>query len=118
MAVDEARSNRALARRYARAPRGQRAYGHGPRNHGPNLSGIGAVGLRGVVASFSVGGAGGTEAGNVLAPRGLSPALQPGEGVLLDTLNVPHASQIEAAVRHAHGSVRFLPPDFSGPLPD
>jgi transposase len=32
--VDETSLHTALTRRYARAPRGQRAYGHVPRNHG------------------------------------------------------------------------------------
>jgi hypothetical protein len=40
--IDETSLNTAMTRRYARAPRGQRAYGSVPRNHGRNLSVIGA----------------------------------------------------------------------------
>lgn len=114
--VDETSVNIAMARRYARAPRGQRAYGRVPRNHGQNLSVIGAVGLRGVVASLSVEGAVDTIAFDVFVHRVLVPALQPGDVVLLDNLKVHHASQIETAVHKAHGTVVFLPPyspDFS-----
>ena len=39
--VDETSTHTAMTRRYARAPRGARAYGSVPRNHGPNLSLIG-----------------------------------------------------------------------------
>jgi len=114
--VDETSINIAMARRYARAPRGQRAYGRVPRNHGSNLSVIGAVGLRGVVASLSVAGAVDTIAFDVFVHRVLLPALQPGDVVLLDNLKVHPASQIETAVRQAQGAVLFLPPyspDFS-----
>lgn len=114
--VDETSVHLALTRRYGRAPRGQRAYGRVPRNHGQNVSVIGAVGLRGVVASFSVAGAVDTLAFDVFVHRVLVPALQPGDVVLLDNLRVHHASQIESAVHHAHGEVVFLPPyspDFS-----
>src|SRR5262245_62035797 len=46
--VDETSTHTAMTRRYARAPRGQRAYGAVPRNRGPNLSLIGALGIRGM----------------------------------------------------------------------
>lgn len=40
--VDETSTSIAMTRAYARAPRGQRAYGAVARNHGQNLSVIGA----------------------------------------------------------------------------
>lgn len=114
--VDETSIHTALTRRYARAPRGQRAYGSVPRNHGRNLSVIGALGLNGMVATMSVEGAVDTAIFNVFVHQVLVPALQPGDVVLLDNLSVHHASGIEQAVGAVHGLVRFLPPyspDFS-----
>jgi transposase len=114
--VDETSLNTAMTRRYARAPRGQRAYGSVPRNHGRNLSVIGALGLQGMVATMSLEGAVDTEVFDLFVHRVLVPALRPGDVVLLDNLSVHHASDIEQAVQAAKGQVLFLPsysPDFS-----
>ena len=114
--VDETSTHTAMTRRYARAPRGQRAYGRVPRNHGANLSVIGALGLRGMIATMSVDGAVDTEIFNIFVHQVLVPALQPGDVVLLDNLTVHHASTIEQAVSVGGGTVVFLPsysPDFS-----
>ena len=105
-----------MPRRYARAPRGQRAYGAVPRNHGRNLSVLGALGLKGMGATLRVEGAVDTDVFDAFVRHVLVPALRPGDIVLLDNLNVPHASCIESAVRAAQGQVIFLPsysPDFS-----
>lgn len=114
--VDETSTNLARTRSYARAPRGQRVYGTVPRNHGPNVSVIGALGLQGMVAALSVEGAVDTDVFDVFVRQVLVPALRPGDVVLLDNLNVHHASCIEEAVQAAQGRVIFLPsysPDFS-----
>jgi len=114
--VDEASTHTAMTRRYARAPRGERAYGRVPRNHGQNLSVIGALGLRGMTATMSVEGAVDTEVFNVFVTQILVPTLQPGDVVLLDNLKVHQVSNIEQAVNAAGAEVIFLPaysPDFS-----
>ena len=114
--VDEASTTTAMTRRYARAPRGERAYGRVPRNHGQNLSGIGALGGRGMVATLRVEGAVETEIFEVLVTEVLTPALRPGDSVLLDNLQGQRASDLEPAVSSAGGEVSFLPsysPDFS-----
>lgn len=114
--VDETSPSGAMTRRYARAPRGQRAVGAVARTHGQNLSVIGALGLQGMVAALSIEGAVDTDVFAVFVRRVLVPALRPGEVVLWDNLHVPHASCIEQAVRAAQGQVIFLPsysPDFS-----
>ncbi len=116
LCVDEASTNTALTRRSARAPRGERAYGRGPRNHGQNLSVIGARGGRGMGATMRVEGAVDTAVFAVCVPAVLAPALRPGASVLLDNLQVHRASDIEQAGSSAGGAVIFLPassPDFS-----
>jgi len=114
--VDETSTSLAMTRAYARAPRGQRAVGAVPRNHGQKVSVSGALGWRGMVAALRVEGAVDTAVFEVFVRQVLLPALRPGDTVLLDNLHVPHASCIEQAVRAAHGQVIFLPsysPDFS-----
>lgn len=114
--VDETSTHVAMTRRYARAPRGPRAYGRVPRNRGANLSVSGALGLRGRIATMSVDGAVDTAIFNIFVTQILLPVLHPGDGVVLDNLSVHHASLIEQAVRTGGGTVLFLPPyspDFS-----
>lgn len=108
--VDETSTNLAMTRRYARAPRGQRAYGAVPRNRGQKLSVIGALGLRGMVAALRVEGTVDTDVFDVFVRRVLVLALRPGDIVLLDNLSVHPASCITHAVQTAHGHVIFLPP--------
>jgi hypothetical protein len=108
--VDETSTHIALTRRYARAPRGERAYGSVPRTQGPNLSGIGALGLRGMVATMSVEGAGDTAAFEAFVEQGWVPALPPGAVVFLDNLTVHQVSNIKQAVSTVGGEVIFLPP--------
>jgi len=52
--VDESGTNIALAPLFARAPKGERAYGKAPRNWGKNITLIGALRAEGVGATMSV----------------------------------------------------------------
>ena len=54
--LDETGTHIDLARLYAWAPRGQRAYATKPRNRGRALTLIGALGQEGIVATMSVEG--------------------------------------------------------------
>jgi len=81
-----------------------------------HLSLIGALGLRGMVATMSVEGAVDTDAFEAFVEQVLVPTLQPGDIVLLDNLKVHRVSNIEQVVRAVGGEVIFLPPyspDFS-----
>lgn len=55
--VDECSTNIALTRLYARAPRGERAFGKAPRNWGKNVTLIASLSTEGVRAAMSVEGA-------------------------------------------------------------
>ena len=114
--VDEAGTHLAMTRRCARALRGQRATGSVPRNHGPILSIIGALGLRGLVAALSLEGAVDTAAFETFVTELLVPRLAPHDIVLLDHLKVHHASDIERAAATVKARVIWLPaysPDLS-----
>ena len=52
--LDEAGVNLALIRLYARAAKGQRARGTRPHKRGKNVSMIGAIALRGIIASINL----------------------------------------------------------------
>lgn len=57
MFVDECSTNIALSGLYARAPRGERAYGQAPRNWGKNVTLIASLSTEGLGAAMSVEGA-------------------------------------------------------------
>jgi DDE superfamily endonuclease len=82
--VDGCGSTRALPPLYARAPRGQRAYGAAPRNWGKNTTLIAGLALSGIQAPFILEGAGDTLAFEVYVEQVLAPTLKP---CLLYTFN-------------------------------
>ena len=102
--------------RYGRAPRGQRVVGAVPRNHGPNVTLLAAMGSAGITAAMTMTGA--TD-GAVLAlfvERILIPALRPGQIVVWDNLSVHKNGKVRQRIEAAGCQLRFLPaysPDFS-----
>lgn len=105
-----------MTTRYGRAPRGQRVVGSAPRNHGPNVTLLAAMGTDGITAAMTMTGA--TD-GTVLAlfvERILVPALRPGQTVIWDNLSVHKNQDRRQAIEAAGRQLRFLPaysPDFS-----
>lgn len=99
--IDETAVNTAMTRRYGRAPRGERVHDSAPRNYGTHTSVIGAMGLRGLVATLTVEGAVDTLCFDAYAEQVLAPRLRPGDVVVLDNLTAHRASRIEevAALR-------------------
>lgn len=57
MFVDECSTNIAPTRLYAKAPKGERAYGKVPRNWGKNVTLMASMSTQGMEASMSVEGA-------------------------------------------------------------
>lgn len=115
--VDETGVNTAMARRYARAPSGERARDSVARNYGAQTSVIGALGLgRGIVAAMTVEGALATRCFDAYIERVLAPVLQRGDVVVLDNLGAHRASRIEQVACERGAQVLWLPsysPDFS-----
>jgi transposase len=114
--VDESAVNTAMTRRFGRAPRGERAVDAAPRNYGAHTSVIGAVGLRGLVATLTVEGAVDTLCFDAYAERVLGPQLRRGDVVVLDNLGAHRASRIEeVAAKHGAQVLWLTPysPDFS-----
>ncbi len=114
--VDESSTNTAMTRRYARSPRGERAYGSAPRNYGKSTTLIAALTIKGLGAAMTLEGAMDTEAFIAYPRELLCPSLRPGQVVVLDNLNVHKSEKARALVEEAGCEILFLPsysPDFS-----
>jgi transposase len=114
--VDETSTHTALRRRRARAPRGQRAVGHVPRNHGPNVTLLAALTPAGVGPALAITGAVDGAAFALYAERLLAPTLRPGQIVVLDNLRAHKCADARTAVEAAGARLLFLPvysPDFN-----
>ncbi len=84
--IDEAGSNIAMTREYARAPRGMRAHGCVPRNRGEVTTMLGALDLHGVRAMTTVEGATDAEVFETFLKRVLLRKLKPGDIAVLDNV--------------------------------
>jgi DDE superfamily endonuclease len=89
--VDESSTNVALAPRYARAHKGERAHGKAPRNRGKNVTLISSITLSGMGPSMSIEGSSDTESFGLYAREILAPRLDAGQIVLMDNLSQRHS---------------------------
>ncbi len=114
--VDETGTNTAMTPRTARAPRGERAVGSAPRNHGPNVTLLAALTPDGVGPALALPGALDGAAFALYAERALAPSLRPGQVVILDNLSAHKHDDARKAVEAAGCRLLFLPaysPDFN-----
>jgi transposase len=114
--VDEMGSNPALTPPYARAPKGQRAYGTVPRNHGKNTTLVAALTPAGIGPALTLQGAVDTPAFVAYVREILGPALRPGQIVVLDNLSCHTDPQVRQLVEERGAQVLYLPaysPDLS-----
>jgi transposase len=116
MFIDESGFNLAMTPLYARAPKGQRAYGQIPKNRGENSSLIAALSLdEGVSAAMTLEGAVDGIAFKVYVQRVLAPRLRPGQIVVLDNLQV-HKNQAVREMIEARGCELLFLPSYSPDL--
>lgn len=105
-----------MTRHRARAPRGERAIGHVPRNHGPNTTLLAALTPRGIGPALSITGSVTGNAFTAYAQRVLAPSLSPGQVVVLDNLSAHKQAAARLAVEATGARLLFLPaysPDFN-----
>ncbi len=107
--VDEFGSNTALARAYARAPRGWRTYDSLPRNRGPNTTVIASLTLQGMGACMQMEGAVDTAAFEVYVEQLLAPTLRAGQVVVMDNLGAHKGDRVRELVEARGARVLFLP---------
>jgi transposase len=114
--VDECGSNIALTPLYARAPKGQRAYGSVPRNRGKNMTLIAALSVQGMTASMILDGSANSAAFEVYMEQILAPSLTTGQIVVMDNLSIHKGAKVRSAIEARGCQLLFLPsysPDLS-----
>lgn len=114
--VDETGTHTRMTPLYARAPRGERAYGHVPRNHTRNTTLIAALTLEGLDAPMVLEGAMDRAAFVAWLTHFLLPTLAPGQVVVMDNLSVHKGGQVRQIIEGAACELVYLPaysPDFT-----
>jgi transposase len=114
--IDECGVNLAMHRRYARAPRGERAVGVVPRNWKSNTTIMGALSCEGIQAVMTLEGATDRLAFEAFVEQILVPSLRPGQIVILDNLSAHKSSKAQQLIEEAGCRMEFLPaysPDFN-----
>lgn len=114
--VDESGATIAMTRRYARSPRGERAYGSVPRNYGTSTSILTALTMEGLGAVMTVEGAVDRPVFVVYVEDVLCPSLRPGQVVVMDNLSAHKGEEVRRPIEAVGSSLIFLPsysPDFS-----
>jgi transposase len=108
--LDECGVNTTMHRRYARAPRGQRAIGIVPRNWKHSTTILGALSPQGIQAVMSLEGPTDRLAFDAFIEQVLLPTLRPGQIVILDNLSAHKSPKAQALVEAAGCQWHFLPP--------
>jgi transposase len=108
--IDEAGVNLAMARFRARAVRGRRAHGKRPHQRGKNVSIIGAIGLKGVIAQLPLLGAVDGLLFEAFIAQKLLPKLWKGACVILDNCSIHKGAAVVKLIQQAGATVIFLPP--------
>lgn len=115
MFVDETGSHLGLTRRYARAPRGERAHGCVPRNRGRTRTTVGSVTLTGMGPGLQVEGGISTAGFEAYVAQLLAPTLCPGRIVVMDNLR-QHLGARTRELIEARGAELWLLPAYSPDL--
>jgi transposase len=108
--IDESGVNLALTRLFARAPKGQRAYGKRPQKRGENVSLIGAISLNGVVTQINLIGTVDGLTFEAFIAQKLVPQLWVGACVVMDNCSIHKGKEIESLINQAGARLIYLPP--------
>jgi len=114
--IDECGSNINLAPRYARAPKGERAYVQVPRNTLENTTLIASMTASGLGPAMTLAGATDRAAFEAYVERVLAPCLTPGQVVVLDNLSAHKGRRVQTLIEDRGCRLWFLPsysPDLS-----
>ena len=108
--IDESGVNLAMVRLYARSLRGSRARGERPHRRGKNVSIIGAISVKEVVASVNLLGATDGVTFEAFIVQRLVPKLWKGACVVMDNYSIHKGKEVEKAVQAVGAKVICLPP--------
>ncbi len=107
--VDESGTQTNMTPRYSRAPRGQRAYGAAPRDHGKNTTLIAALSTQGMGAAMTLEGAADADAFVAYLTDVLVPTLVPGQIVVMDNLSVHKDKRVAPLIAGVGCRLVYLP---------
>jgi transposase len=99
-----------MARRYGRAPRGQRALGTVPHGHWRTTTVVAALRADRVIAPLVLDGAIDGPGFLAYVEQFLAPALRPGDVLVLDNLGSHKVAGVREAVEARGASLLYLPP--------
>jgi transposase len=98
-----------MARRYGRAPRGERVTGRIPQGHWKAVTLTAAMRLDGVAGCLAFDGATNAATFETYVEHCLVPTLRPGDVVVMDNLAAHKGPEVERLIRSAGAEVRYLP---------
>jgi transposase len=99
-----------MARRYGRAPVGQRLAGVVPHGHWKTTTFVAALGLEGLTAPLVIDGALNGDLFEAYVEQILVPTLAPGDVVVMDNLSSHKRARVRALIEGAGCLLLFLPP--------
>ncbi len=108
--IDECGINIAMTRHFGRARRGQRVHDAVPKNHGKNVTVLGALSCHGIEAVMTVEGATDAAVFRAYVDQVLVPSLAPADVVVMDNLSAHKVKGIRAAIEGAGARLLYLPP--------
>lgn len=108
--IDETGASTKMARRYGRAPRGERCRAPVPHGHWKTTTFVGALRLEGMTAPMLLDGAMHGVAFLAYVEQVLVPTLKPGDIIIMDNLPAHKPTAIRKAIERAGAELRFLPP--------
>ena len=110
MFIDETWASTNMARRYGRAPRGQRLRASVPHGHWKTTTFVAGLRLTGITAPFVLDGAINRNAFETYVARVLLPELRPGDVVVMDNLSSHKGPRVREMIEAVGASLRYLPP--------
>lgn len=99
-----------MARRYGRAPRGERLRVGVPHGHWKTTTLVAGLRLSGIVAPFVLDGAINRTAFETYVDKVLVPELSSGDVVIMDNLSSHKGPQVRAMIEAAGAGLLYLPP--------
>lgn len=110
MCVDETGVSTKMARRYGRAPKGQRCRMAVPHGHGHTTTFTAGLRLEGLEAPLVLDGPMNGRAFLAYVEQMLVPTLSPGDIVIMDNLSAHKLGGVRQAIEGAGATLLFLPP--------
>jgi len=99
-----------MARRYGRAPKGQRLRAAIPHGHWKTTTFVAGLRLDGMTAPLVFDGPINAEAFEAYVEQFLAPTLKPGDVVVMDNLSSHKGARVGELIAAAGATLRFLPP--------